>query len=198
MSIQINKHIDYFVKYVVSKDNQECFLSFKNSPFLKTQEGYKDSIAADFTKAFNKLNFQSKNVGTGKLLSMVKQQLLSTQNNLVFVNQKIHFNNIALEKPNEVELFLYQLYYTHDDENSADLKNNPIPHWKLYYLKRNHMHMLIKHYPKCVINDYIFQLRCTVGAWLHHPQMNVYEEIERKAMWDAFWHRMGKSKKYHP
>lgn len=120
MNIQINKHIDYFVKYVVSKDNQECFLSFKNSPFLKTQEGYKDSIAADFTKAFNKLNFHSKDVGSGKLLSMVKQQLLSTQNNLVFVNQKIHFNNVALEKPNEVELFLYQLYYLHDDENSFE------------------------------------------------------------------------------
>lgn len=86
----------------------------------------------------------------------------------------------------------------HDDENNTNTAGKSIAHWKLYYLKRNHMHMLIKHFPQCVIKDYVFQLRCTIGAWLHHPQMNIYEKIERDAMWDAFWHRMGKSKKYHP
>lgn len=133
----------------------------------------------------------------GSFINKKALKKIGTVNRHYFIYHDDTEHSLRLKKYGPI-ITVPNIRITHDDENSADLKNNPIPHWKLYYLKRNHMHMLIKHYPKCVINDYIFQLRCTVGAWLHHPQMNVYEEIERKAMWDAFWHRMGKSKKYHP
>lgn len=133
----------------------------------------------------------------GSFLNIKALKKTGTINRHYFIYHDDTEHSLRLKKYGPI-ITVPNIKITHDDENSVDLKNNPIPLWKLYYLKRNHMHMLIKHYPKCVINDYIFQLRCTIGAWIHHPQMNVYEKVERQAMWDAFWHRLGKSKKYHP
>ena len=81
---------------------------------------------------------------------------------------------------------------------STNADGNVIVDWKQYYFTRNDMHMRLKYLPRTVIQKYWFQLRCTIGAWLHHPEVNIYEQLERTAMWDAFFGRLGKHKLYRP
>ena len=81
---------------------------------------------------------------------------------------------------------------------SVDANQNVILSWRAYYLTRNHYHMLLKHFPRCVIKEYVNQFRRTVGAWIHRSYVNEFELLERSAMWDAFWGRLGKHPLYKP
>ena len=87
----------------------------------------------------------------------------------------------------------------HDSGADTMLANqNVILSWRAYYLTRNHYHMLLKHFPRCVIKEYVNQFRRTVGAWIHRSYVNEFELLERSAMWDAFWGRLGKHPLYKP
>ena len=81
---------------------------------------------------------------------------------------------------------------------STKAAGNVIVDWRSYYLIRNDMHMRLKYLPRTVIQKYWLQLRCTIGAWLHHPEVGVFERVERTAMWDAFFGRLGEHKLYRP
>lgn len=83
-------------------------------------------------------------------------------------------------------------------KHDCGISDNNAFTWREYYVKRNKAHLLLHHFPRSIIKEYIFLFRCLIGAWLHNIQPSIYEEIDRTAMIDALLGRLGKHKIYRP
>lgn len=85
----------------------------------------------------------------------------------------------------------------HDGEFEANSNNTAIS-WREYYIKRNITHMLLHHFPRTMIEEFLFLFRCIIGAWFHNTTPNIYEQIDRNAKMDALLGKLGKHKIYKP
>lgn len=70
--------------------------------------------------------------------------------------------------------------------------------WRSYYSTRNCTHMLLKHFPRTAIFDVYMGFRRIIGRKLHHHSSNALDIQQERAIWDAFWGKLGKHKKYKP
>ena len=67
--------------------------------------------------------------------------------------------------------------------------------WKEYYLFRNNLLLLLKHYPLRGLNYLRINFMRLYVERCFEPHL---VEVRKRALWDAVFHRLGKSKIYHP
>ena len=58
--------------------------------------------------------------------------------------------------------------------------------------------MLLHHFPRTMIEEFLFLFRCIIGAWFHNTTPNIYEQIDRNAKMDALLGKLGRHKIYKP
>lgn len=83
----------------------------------------------------------------------------------------------------------------HDTDETTIRDSVPIVSWRQYYLFRNELHALRRHYFCLGINTFWVYFR---HLWFYHIEPEPIRKVMKDAFIDAFFCRMGKNKKYLP
>lgn len=149
---------------------------------------------SEYEKEYFKIDLLSY---VGAFLNVIALHKIGLVNDKYFIYCDDSEHSFRLQKFGDI-VVVPNMIITHEGGAEGKNNNNVIITWVEYYMTRNHIHTLIHHHPRTVIKKYIEQLRCTIGAWLHHPTILINEKVERDAMWDALWGRLGKHPIYKP
>lgn len=134
-------------------------------------------------------------VGTFLNAKALKKVGLVNPNYFIYYDDFEH--SLRLQKYGKI-IIVNSIKITHDNISIVTEKTDNIITWREFYIKRNEAHMLLHHYPRVIIKDYLFLFRCILGAWIHHTKTSIYEDIDRKAKLDALFGKLGKHKIYRP
>lgn len=149
-------------------------------------------------KEYSKNNFEIDLLSyVGSFLNTKALKRNNIVNSRYFIYYDDSEHSIRLKKYGRI-IVVPSIIITHEGGAESQCNPNIIITWVEYYMIRNQMHTLIHHHPRTVIKKYFKQLHCTIGAWLHHPPILINEKVERDAMWDALWGRLGKHTIYKP
>lgn len=123
---KFEKQFKAFKSFVEEQIDIE-FVSFAH-PYTQSEEGYKDEVYKEAREALGLSKWKADDVGSGKILSAVKNAIELKNNNLVPWQARYgeasrpHFKMYeALEDAHlqkELESAFFKLYHTHDDEES--------------------------------------------------------------------------------
>ena len=208
--------VEQFYKYVethdVNKTAAICAVVINNDGSICTHHRSHCNI----TPLSNSWIYQKKNVSDAKIDEYQQESFPIDITTYVgtFINAKA-LKKVGLVNP---DYFIYyddfehslrlkrygkiiivnSIKITHDNISIVTEKTDNIITWREFYIKRNEAHMLLHHYPRVIIKDYLFLFRCILGAWIHHTKTSIYEDIDRKAKLDALFGKLGKHRIYRP
>lgn len=103
----IQQLMDRFKLYI-EEYSGHAFSSENN--FLDDQESYKTYIYLSVRQLLKKSKIKESDIGTGKI-NKISNQIIKLSDNLVHINQILHFNNTIAQYPKEAERVMYDIYY---------------------------------------------------------------------------------------
>jgi hypothetical protein len=123
MHIDLSILEQYFLtwKKYVEVEDKRILTSFRSSPFLRKEEGYKDEVFEESNKYLNVLSWRAQDIGTGKILQCVIDSVEKNKNNLIYTSQHNYTEQgspvkklkdlLSENKTMKLELTLYELFY---------------------------------------------------------------------------------------